>query len=265
MRVIKTGTAPVRGVGSPDYAAPKPVGQVPVGPTFTSTDVGELAARLGSSVTFDRRGNVIFFDLLEENLVKWNIQAALGGSIVISTEASKRGSASAKFTTPNLADQNTALQKFLSLPILSNIGFEFSWMGGLDVSVIRLSAFFSDAERTCEFAVLYTIATEILSLWVSEPPGGTLRNLTPPVIVQADIFSPNTLKLVVNWPNARYERLLINDREFDISSYECPTAGGTATHRLIIRVEAYTGVVSNAIMYVSDFILTQNEPDNVMR
>ncbi|GAH92629.1 unnamed protein product, partial [marine sediment metagenome] len=37
-----------RGIGLPDYAQPKPVGSVPVGPIYTSTDVGELAARLGS-------------------------------------------------------------------------------------------------------------------------------------------------------------------------------------------------------------------------
>ena len=55
------------GHGYPDYGT-----QGPVSTVHSIQDLGELAVRLGSIVTFDRRGNVLWLDGFDSGIGAWS-------------------------------------------------------------------------------------------------------------------------------------------------------------------------------------------------
>ena len=58
--------------------------------TYQVTDLGELAVRLGSPISHDRRGDVIWWDDFECTLNKWQTVANGAGSSVALSDARAR-------------------------------------------------------------------------------------------------------------------------------------------------------------------------------
>ncbi|GAI16225.1 unnamed protein product, partial [marine sediment metagenome] len=109
--------------GGPDWGTPGPLKTI-----YTLEDMAELVARLGSIVTFDRRGNIIWLDDFEGTLGKWGIETeGAGYSAQLSAEAARSGGFSAKLISPDDEEDRIGLKRWFPLPVESNIGFEFSW------------------------------------------------------------------------------------------------------------------------------------------
>ncbi|MFH1593720.1 MAG: hypothetical protein ABID09_03365, partial [Candidatus Omnitrophota bacterium] len=79
---------------NPDYTSKGKLNTI-----TASTDNAELAVRLGSVVTFDRRGNVIFIDDFEGATLFWTTGGAGVGNVEALTAAwGKSGSQSCELT-----------------------------------------------------------------------------------------------------------------------------------------------------------------------
>ena len=91
-------------------------------------DLGELAVRLGSIITFDRRGDIVWFDDFEGDVFKWERDpSGVDAAIIVSPEAARNGAFSAKLTTGNLADDHATILHHLPYPVTSRVGFEISF------------------------------------------------------------------------------------------------------------------------------------------
>ncbi len=88
-------------------------------------DNAELAARLKSIVTFDRRGNIIWMDDFEGAILLW--ETALSGTdaaIAISAASAHQGSTSCKLTAGKTATRYAIIRKDLAPVKESRFGLE---------------------------------------------------------------------------------------------------------------------------------------------
>jgi len=93
--------------GQPDYGMYTLANTI-----YRLTDMGELAARLGSINTYDRRGDVIFLDSFESGLTAWSPSSACTGSdLVQSAKHARSGGFSAKFVCGSDGTRQAQLAK----------------------------------------------------------------------------------------------------------------------------------------------------------
>lgn len=262
MAVIeKTWAIVAKGVGLPDYSAPKPVGQVPVGPIYTSTDIGELVARLGSLVTLDRRGNVIWMDNFDAPVLKWRADSSPGGTDpVLSTDEAWMGVQSAYFVTAAVANEWASLSRTFPLLRLGRIGIEFFInIYTLTPGVFRLRLGILNGTNHTR-AELH-LDSEARTATIVTPLGNIVVAtgcLTLP------LFRPFVpIKLVVDTSINHFVRLIIGPTEIDISGYGLVLVGDTTNLILTVELLLAGDAIGAMSSYVDNFILTQNEPANV--
>lgn len=257
--IVRTFPVPSRGVGLPDYSTAAPVGQVPVGPIHTSADTGELAARLGSPVTFDRRGNVIWYDDFENGLSKWHTEAhGTGASVALSTEWCRIGARSCKLITGNGLLDHTFIQKHLPYPFLSNIGFEISFTVPLANISIGITIHLFTGTTQTYWSIEYNRATHTLNyhngvIWV---------RIADNVNLYEPFDSFNTWKLAMDPINNTYLRAILNSNEYDLSSYPGYSLASILFPHLTVNYTIRPEAASNMTSFVDSAIITQNEPNN---
>jgi len=239
--------------GGPDWGTPGPLSTV-----YTLEDMAELVARLGSIVTFDRRGNVIWLDDFEGTLGKWSIDTdGPGGSIQLSAEAARSGAFSAKIISPNANGDKCGIKRWFPLPVESNIGFEFSWARAYQLAYIYLYFYFVEAAKSYSFRLRYWIAQNYLQYYDS---AGNYISLEPRAYSGKETHIFNTIKLVVDYANKKYVRALFNNQAFDLSACSVRVGVGGTPYTLRTYIYAETGATPNVPTYIDDVILTQNEP-----
>lgn len=273
VRVTRTGIAPVRGIGSPDYAAPKPVGQVPVGPTYTSTDIAELAARLGSFNTFDRRGNVVWMDDFESGINKWYATTSppLGAPhrVTQSAVTARNGAFSAELYTYSglISPSACNIKHSQPYPVLGNMGLEFSFaiqddtLGylyahfTLYIGTTRLSPALRYDHQNKKFQYLDAALN-----WIDLATGVYLKNETEMALHYGYTF--NTVKLVVDFPNRNYLRAILNDKEYSMDNIPVFQSGIVFEAPYLDTVISIVSMdaVQEPKVYIDDVIITQNEP-----
>lgn len=252
------------GIGNTDYAAPKPVGQVPVGPVYTSTDVAELAARLGSIVTFDRRGNVVFLEDFESGVEGWlHGTIGTGASVVWSAETSRSGGFSCKITTCLDGLYQASITKTLPLPVLGKIGAEisFSFVAWAPIDYIYLWMYLNTRTQIFTVAVRYDRANDEIQYRDSAANWVTVTAEQIALFEEETCF--HSLKMVADFVTGEYTRVIINNAEYDLSGIAMQVTPVAVTPQLVIFIVAEGRPTFNDIAYIDSCIVTQNEPINV--
>jgi len=233
------------------YAAKKTVGSM--------ADNAELAARLGSIVTFDRRGDIVWLDNFEGDVDKWGqFPDGVGSEIVISPDAARNGSFSGKLTTGNLENDSCRIRHYSPLPATSRIGFEISFTSNNDLKILHFIQTVYDGSYEHTAKLQYFPATDVLYY---------LNHLNAPVVLATDlILSPfnyvfHTIKIVIDLDTYKYVRAILDEVEYDMSAfgYYHPVEPAVEPHweqEILIT----TGVDSNESIHIDDAIATQNEP-----
>lgn len=263
-RVTRTGIATSRGVGGPDYAAPKPVGQTPIGPIFTLTDLAEVAARLGSINTFDRRGYTVWMDDFESNNIdRWWVGAlGVGASATISNEAARSGSLSCKMVSGSDLVA-TGISRYLSIPVISRVGIEASFAALNWGSTFEMQISYHDGVTLYRAAVRYIDgAVGVGSLEVEDNVAGWVT-LATGLNFGTHVSAFQTMKFVFDLESKNYVRVLLNSFYFDLSAYTSVLAGLSPLRRLSTVIYIHPADLVNRVVYVDDFIATQSEPDNL--
>jgi len=225
---------------------------------FSQLDTGELAARLDSINTYDRRGNVIWYDDFESTTLKWASSTdGAGAAVAVSTTAARNGSSSVKLTGGSDDGRFAAITKHLQLPVFKRIGLETSFTLDENVDFLQLSL------TTLKSGVY---ATGILKVslsddkiyfynsaeaWEAILTGLSLRKFT-------DLFY--TVKLVVDWENLKYIRALFENQEVDLSDEDLPRPDAPIGDKVWVQIYICSLPGVNGISYIDDFIYTQNEP-----
>ena len=215
--------------------------------------LAEVAARLGSIHTFDRRGNILWYDDFEDGLNKWEVSlSGTGPSVALTNAQARKGALSCKLVSGTSGGAYSQINAYLPYNILSRMGFESAFTANGDTEY-TWRFWFYDGTNYYEASVTYS-ATDWLEIWTT---AGWVAVANVPLLHSDSLF--HILKLVVDPITHKYVRLILNNTEYDVSASDMlPTANATAPHTLVtFRV---TKGSSGDTVYIDNVIVTQNEP-----
>lgn len=239
--------------GQPDYGlyAVKEV-------TASISDMGEVAARLGSIVTYDKRGDVVDFDNFEGSIRRWGGDPPVGAFYARQDSTSVRsGSQAIRLHTSNVLNEAATIGKDLNVLVSQRLGHEISFSNlNNNCTLMVYLALFGDPTR-------YEGEVKIDNV----PP--TLSILTAPLIYTkiADIGSVirtamtfQTVKIVVDLATLRYVRLLFGNTEYDISAYGLSPSPAVQFPTISIGAWIENRAAIGGDCWLDDSIFTQAEP-----
>jgi len=225
---------------------------------YRLSDMGELAVRLGSIVTHDRRGDVIWFDDFEGTLNKWDqYPIGTGAKIEQSADSARNGGRSCKLTTGNAINDYAMILKWLPYPILSKIGFEISFT--LDAELGHVTNYLYLYDGTKQYRAYVDYHPDIDKLYYLDEDG-TSHLLAENLDLAEYSTYYHTWKLVVDLATKKYVRLILDEKTYDLSSYGICSVASATLPCINALVYAITHVAANKSIYVDDAIITQNEP-----
>ena len=241
------------GIGLPDWYNIKKAGAI-----SALGDLGELAVRLGSPVTFDRRGDVIFIDSFEEGLLKWSTEiVGSGAAVALSHDAARCGGWSCKLTAGAQEEESALISHYIPYPVLGRLGFECSFAFDNQLKRLVMSAALYDGDEALTATVQYNYADKKLQYlgtdlaWHDVATGLDLYLAGNPFWIW---------KLVVDYSARKFVRLIMNNVEYDVSGIAVAQAVSTVNPCLLFHVANYTLGGSTRIVYIDDVIVYQNEP-----
>lgn len=271
MIVTESRAYPREGVGLPDYSAAKPTGAVPIGPLYTSTDIAELAARLGSPVRFDRRGSVIWlYDFSSGLVAPFNVTGGVGRSFNISAEYPFTGSFHGLMATPAVAGSYCGISRGIPYPAATKIGFEIcfaspsNW-GVAGVNNAYFDIFLNYYDKTTAFqSQIRILDRDGTELRFMNSVGGleTFDTETKPYRIIAP-YHFSHIKLVVDMVTGKYVRFIFDNQEFDLSD-ELSFSFGSVVDTPYISINFHNTAELDVIAYclVDSVIVTYSEPPN---
>lgn len=239
--------------GHPDYGP----SQVKV-TTYGLTDLGELAARLGSIVTYDRRGDVVWFDDFEGGIGKYFTGSTGNNSAIIASGATARsGAFCAKLTPGDAAGNQQYFAAYFPYPVLSKLGFELHFTAVEDMYPYDMTLGLFTGATEYWGQIRWNVNTQALQYLDSNSVWQTFATNKKAHYNQ---WLFHALKLVIDFKENTYTRLILNESEYDLSAYSLPGGGVTTTApHFYIVYRAYNGAGGALSQYIDDVIITQNE------
>jgi len=221
-------------------------------------DLGELAARLGSPVTFDRRGDVVWLDDFESGLSKWEeVGVGTDHAANINSVRARNGGFSCKLTTGKTSDKKSQITHQGAGLVVSKIGVEVSFTldDNLSSFGFRLTAY--SGSRGYVGDICYLPASDELTYQNSE---GIDTVFATGVLLHADDELFHTIKAVFDLPNKKYNRVIVDQVTYDLSAYTMRNWSTGLAPRYLLYISGITTTDTNVSNYVDDVIVTQNEP-----
>ena len=240
--------------GSPD---------VPIASSLRG-DLGELASRLGSIVYYDRIGQVVQLDSLENGITPWRLSlTGAGSAAALSVDASRSGRYSLAETAGAVAGGSVSCTRGIQPLQDSPIGVEMSVAvtaadaAGTAVACnVTLHLFVQDGTTIKRGALKWLLPSGVVqyldSSLVFQPSGVTVD-----VFHSVDHF--HTLKFVMDITNGNYVRGIIDNIAIPIGGIALPTPAGADNPD--VHVSIVNDWVSGAapVVYWDDLVVTQAE------
>lgn len=239
--------------GAPDYS------NVTAGsPLHRLDDMAELAARLGSPVTHDRTGMIVFIESFSMGLGGWESSGAgTGNDVLLANTPFRTGPFSCKLVAGDNGSGSAKLFRKFPIPVLGKYGLEFSVKIGSDTGDFLWTLAYHDGTSEHNYTMKYMVDEE--EVWIKGSDG------TYSVLIESlplmFTYSPfQTIKMVVDFENDLFVRLIINEETHDISTYPAYIFTSSDSPNVRVDLQQRVTVGGNPASYVDDIILTQNEP-----
>jgi hypothetical protein len=222
------------------------------------SDLGELAARLGSIVTLDRRGNVLWLDNFDDGIGAWGVALyGTGAAAASSTTYFRSGGNSFKLTGGSDGALCVNVWADLQYSIPSKMGMEFCISTNVDVDHVDAHLWYQSS--SIGYWPTVHIDRNNDRIQIEDRDAGAVTVVTPTSFCD-DLYHFHSIKLVVDVLTGKYTRLIVDGIAYDLSSYNIPTLAASA-HALISPVfYVYSDTGQNGIAHLDNVIITQNEP-----
>lgn len=238
--------------GTPDW------GQIPDVAGYTLTeDLAELAARLGSICTFDRRGSIFFLDDFASGVGKWELTGPDNGEAFDGFSGYAQSGGYCGRITTGAVDGNLAhIARWFPFPQLVKVGFEISFTLDAYISEFRVGFYGPTDTKYMHAAIFYYVPTD--TLYYNNYKGTMIPLASGLNLLKAD-YCFHTVKLVIDLTTNKYVRCILNNIEYDLSDYAYYVGGVLTKQYMIAYQEVITGENTSAVIYVDNAIITRDE------
>jgi len=227
-------------------------------PTFPLEDLAELAARLGSIVTFDRRGELFWFDDFEHGLQKWYAYGSgTGNSQTISPTILYHGGYAAKLATGSDTARTANLLRYFPSVITGKWGAEFSFNATTGMRYTRLDLGLYDGATYHSANVRYDWTNNKLQYQDADL---AWQDIATAIDLPQSNFLFHTLKLVADFTTDEYVRCILNQTQYSLPDIPIHTSASAAGPYFGLLIQAQTDLDANHTTYIDYCIVTQNEP-----
>ncbi len=226
--------------------------------SFFDIDSAELAARLGSVVTFNRSGRVVHIDKCTHDPITWEVgEFGTGASVVLDSTKSFRHQTSIKLIAGSDGVGRAAISKNMPVIQLSQHGIEFTWSPSFNAYIVALAIIYFDGTNSYTFIVRCDMNAQTLKYWSS---GGAYVDFATITDLAAKTKYWHITKLVVDLVNFEYVKFYLDDTEYDLADIAGQESADSATPHIEISVYHQGAPSGNPYIHVNDFIFTMDEP-----
>ena len=222
------------------------------------SDMGELAARLGSIDTFERAGNVVWLSGFENGLGEWQYgSVGTGGSLVVSTQEVQSGSYAVRLTPGSDSSRLAWVTKRFPYPALSRFGHEvaFTWNTGLDS--VEVQTVLLDGSEWTQWILKFS-QTDGKVYYFNSAGGWTELDTMPNWLTESKLF--HVVKLVVDLEAKQYVRCLVDHKGYPMPGIDARVETSLVAPRLVFNLEVHGPAGGNPAIYADNVIFTQNAP-----
>lgn len=225
---------------------------------FSMFDAGELAVRLGSIVSFNREGNVIFLDDFSHTLSAW-VETTTGGiaDVYPVCNPTMHGGIAILLKTGAAEDTWAEINHILYYPGGASIGLEVSFVPVPEMKYLFLRGLFFDGDNVLRFRVRYNHENGELRVYTDED---TYAWVATPGIQREGYGCFVTMKLVGNIVTKKYTRIIFNGEEYDASTFPIYEEPDDESRSMAVLLRAVASDAGSAEVVVDNVIVTQNEP-----
>ena len=245
--------------GTPDWGL--------VGPkrtTYGLDDMGELAVRLGSPSTWDRRGDVLYWSDFRNGVEAMETYySGLPGLVNLVTEHARQGAYSVRLEMDDILLREAGLMLSLPLPVDSGVGIEFSFSN--DNAAVYWEAWLEWATMTDSWRARVQFDNTLF-------PNGRLRYyddtgnyevFAEGIVLNAYAQPGHVLKMVVDMgatPTPQYVRAILNEVQYDLRGIGMWRSGAGGAVNMVARCLLRTGEAVIHFGYLDCVMITENEP-----
>jgi len=220
-------------------------------------DLGELAARLGSIVTYDRRGSVLWFDDFEHGLSPWLPQTSgTGAQVLVVADPTYRGGYAAKCIGGSDSQKVAGVLKRVQPFTLGKLGWEVTLSLGSPNNFVRFHMQHNDGSEIVRWTIELKAETNKLKYRDSN---AVYQIFTDHIIPDSDEELFHTIKLVVDVQNREYVRFMIDQSEYSLAGIKPEVLADTSDPRLEFYVFVASRDGQNDYIIVDSAIITVGE------
>lgn len=225
---------------------------------YKSTDVNELAARMGGVNTYRRSGNVVFIDNFADGAGAWYSgydDDNKGINLIAGTFLS--GGYCMGIKPDDVAGQEISPTRRFYLTDRTRIGLEASATIYSPMSAFLMGILYIKDGEYNQFGIRYDLATltwqYLDETYTYTPFGGVME-------IDTGAYRFETFKVVFDLVAREYVALYVNGKVVDMAGYNCYAKTVFYPDQVWAWVGAGTSVAPAVTCLVDNVIVTQNEP-----
>jgi len=239
--------------GLPDWGLVGPRQQ-----TYGLDDVGEAAVRLGSPISYDRRGDVICYDDWDNGLNHVQpLTVGLGASVDLTPDYAIHGPFCVRLTAGSTLTRAALVQCYVPLRYDSVLGLEtwFTVEPNLDELHFYLIRDIGGTRYVAEIRLSIPLGT----LAYMDALGNYIT-IIGGLVFDNELYHYHVLKLVGDFTTHEYVRVQLDGVTHLLLTLPMFTGGGHMDARLLYGMTIYGLPATNAVSKIGLFVVTQNEP-----
>lgn len=224
---------------------------------YQVTDMAELAARLGSILTYRRSGEVVYLDDFSHGLAHWvDDSAAEGADITLQNDVARSKGVGARLDVPAGGAGIANLRGYFPVVGSERISAQAEFCIAEAVGAVEIAMTHYDRATAYTWRMRYSPDTSILSYFDADAAYTALAD--PLYLTQLAHFFHN-LKLTIDLSTGEYVRVTVNDNDYSmagIAAYSTPSAVGPYVR---VTFGARSATPAARFVYLDNLILTRNE------
>lgn len=220
----------------------------------------ELAARLGSSIVYDRRGLVQLAETFGNGLARWATSTSgTGASVALDVSTMLYDGYSCALTGGSDGSLYAAIEHRVGILPKSRIGLEFAFTLQDVADNIQVFLYYYDGTTLHSSGVRYNYVDQQLEYYDENGVWSLIAEVDV-YTVYAKLF--HRLKVVVDLDTDLYMRWLFDGDEYLATGEQCATAAAAVAPYARVRIQLTSTSGENAVSYVDNVILTSAEQAN---